>query len=222
MACAHVQERGCKSVHPRTARARGAWHPGGRGPGRRGRRWPAGSIASAAPRPRSQRSPPHPPLAPCSPSDHGFLTDADCTLTCTSAGADHRNLSHHITKVAQLHCYTQEDSLSTCADCNVIMLRSGPCKVRSASRYREEVCAGASPLKGRPARPTDMIMERETRRWSQSAVLSPVQMGPTVWLPAKKARLSTKGRSPSLPYTALPRSSSPCNPALLSYGVSVM
>ena len=55
----------------------------------------------------------------------------------------------------------------------------------------------------------DMIMERETRRWSQSAVLSPVQMGPIAWLPAKKARLSTKGRSPSLPYTALPRSSKP-------------
>ena len=35
-----------------------------------------------------------------------------------------------------------------------------------------------APLKGRPARPMDMIMERETRRWSQSAVLSPVQMGP--------------------------------------------
>ena len=35
-----------------------------------------------------------------------------------------------------------------------------------------------APLKGRPARPMDIIMERETRRWSQSAVLSPVQMGP--------------------------------------------
>ena len=60
----------------------------------------------------------------------------------------------------------------------------------------------------------DMIMERETRRWSQSAVLSPVQMGPMVWLPAKNARLSTKGRSPSLPKTARPRSSSPCRESL--------
>lgn len=58
---------------------------------------------------------------------------------------------------------------------------------------------------------TDMIMGSETRRWSQSAELSPVQMGPMRCVPAKKARLSTKGLSPSEPNTALPLSTSPCS-----------
>lgn len=54
-----------------------------------------------------------------------------------------------------------------------------------------------------------IIMGSETRRWAQSAVLSPVQIGPMRCVPAKKARLSTKGRSPSVPYSAFPRSTSP-------------
>jgi len=53
-------------------------------------------------------------------------------------------------------------------------------------------------------------MGSETRRCSQVALLSPVQMGPTRCVPAKNARLSTKGRSPSAPCTASPRSARPC------------
>ena len=66
-----------------------------------------------------------------------------------------------------------------------------------------------APLKGRPAMLIVMIMGKEIRRWSQSAVLSPVHIGPRRCVPAKKARLSTKGRSPSVPYSAFPRSTSP-------------
>ena len=42
-------------------------------------------------------------------------------------------------------------------------------------------------------------MGTEMRSCSQVALLSPVQMGPMRCVPAKKARLSTKGRSPSSP-----------------------
>ena len=40
------------------------------------------------------------------------------------------------------------------------------------------------------------ILKEHTLRWSQFAKLSPVQMAPYRWLPAKKARESTKGRVP--------------------------
>ena len=66
-----------------------------------------------------------------------------------------------------------------------------------------------SPAKGSPASPMLRSMGTEARRWSQVAALSPVQMGPTRCDPAKKLRLSTKGRSPSEPHTLRPRSSRP-------------
>ena len=44
---------------PQTARAPGAWPPGGHAPGRRGRRWLPDSTAPAAQCPRCQRSHPH-------------------------------------------------------------------------------------------------------------------------------------------------------------------
>lgn len=47
-------------------------------------------------------------------------------------------------------------------------------------------------------------MGTEMRRCSHVAALSPVQMAPYRCVPAKKERLSTKGRSPSEPNAALP------------------
>ena len=66
-----------------------------------------------------------------------------------------------------------------------------------------------SPAKGRPAILMDSSMGTERRRCSQLAALSPVQMGPVRWLPAKKDRLSTNGRSPSDPKMDLPLSTRP-------------
>ena len=67
----------------------------------------------------------------------------------------------------------------------------------------------SAPEDGRPARPSASSIGTETRSWGHEAVLSPVQMGPTVCDPAKNARESTKGRSPSLPLAALPLSARP-------------
>ena len=53
----------------------------------------------------------------------------------------------------------------------------------------------SAPENVRPVSPSVVTIGIDTRRWSQSAALSPVQMGPIRCVPAKNARESTNGRS---------------------------
>lgn len=102
-------------------------------------------------------------------------------------------------RVCELHGSTARPALACHWPAGLAIgnpLNPSPAPMPLRQKHKKAKTARSIPEFGSPARLRLSSMGMETARWSQSAVLSPVQMAPTRCVPAKKARESTNGRSP--------------------------